>query len=109
MKVVHYKIRNKVTGLYSKGTSYNQWNAKGKTFDTWIGEAERRKLGNTFWSRRIRDMVFEMRPVFLWDRLYIGGGNARRINDLVLRQLGDDVVIVPNTAGITGGVRAWEL
>ena len=34
MKVIHYKIRNRVTGLYSKGTSYNQWNEKGKTFDT---------------------------------------------------------------------------
>ena len=34
MKVIHYKIRNKITGLYSKGTSYNQWEAKGKTFDT---------------------------------------------------------------------------
>jgi len=23
--------------------------------------------------------------------------------------MGDDVVVVPNTAGIVGGVRAWEL
>jgi polyphosphate glucokinase len=27
----------------------------------------------------------------------------------VVAALGDDVVIVPNTAGIVGGVRAWEL
>ena len=32
--MIHYKIQNRVTGLYSKGTSYNQWNEKGKTFDT---------------------------------------------------------------------------
>jgi len=30
----HYKIRHRVTGLYSKGTAYNQWSEKGKTFDT---------------------------------------------------------------------------
>lgn len=34
MRVIHYKVRHRTTGLYSKGTSYNQWDAKGKTFDT---------------------------------------------------------------------------
>jgi polyphosphate glucokinase len=27
----------------------------------------------------------------------------------VIHKLGDDVVIVPNEAGIIGGVRAWSL
>ena len=79
------------------------------TYDTWIGENERRRLGDSFWSRRVRAMVDELRPVFLWDRLYIGGGNARRIKDVVIHRLGNDVVIVPNEAGIIGGVRAWSL
>ena len=26
-----------------------------------------------------------------------------------LSRMGDDVVVVPNTAGIVGGVRAWQL
>jgi hypothetical protein len=34
MRVIHYKVRHRTTGLYSKGTGYNQWDAKGKTFDT---------------------------------------------------------------------------
>ncbi len=78
-------------------------------YDEWIGEHERRQLGDSFWSRRIRAMVDELRPVFLWDRLYLGGGNSRRIKDSVIHKLGDDVVIVPNEAGIIGGVRAWSL
>ena len=28
---------------------------------------------------------------------------------VVLADLGDDVVVVPNSAGIVGGVRAWSL
>ena len=52
-------------------------------------------------------MVESLRPVFFWDRLYIGGGNSRRIRNTHL--LGDDVVIVPNTAGVQGGVRAWTM
>ena len=82
---------------------------RGTTYDRWIGEHERKRLGNIFWSRRIRHMVEELRPVFAWDRLYIGGGNARLIRPQDLERMGDDVVIVPNTAGVAGGVRAWEL
>ena len=29
-----YKVRNKSTGLYSKGTGYNEWHKVGKTYDT---------------------------------------------------------------------------
>jgi len=82
---------------------------RATTYDTWIGEHERRRLGDAFWTRRVRTMVEELRPVFLWDRLYLGGGNSRRITATHIEQLGDDVVVVPNTAGIVGGVRAWTL
>ena len=54
-------------------------------------------------------VVEALRPVFLWDRLYIGGGNSRRIRPEQLERMGDDVVVVPNTAGIVGGVRAWSI
>ena len=79
------------------------------TYDEWIGESERRRIGTAFWSRRIRVMVENLRPVFLWDRLYIGGGNSRLLTGALQERLGDDVVIVPNSAGILGGVRAWSL
>jgi polyphosphate glucokinase len=82
---------------------------RSTSYDTWIGEHERRRLGDMFWSRRIQSMVDDLRPVFWWDRLYIGGGNSRRIRPEILQTLGDDVVIVSNTAGILGGVRAWEI
>ena len=82
---------------------------RNTTYDTWVGETELRRLGDLFWSRRIRLMVEDLRKVFHWDRLYIGGGNSRRIRTEVLQVLGDDVVIVSNTAGILGGVKAWSL
>ena len=81
----------------------------GTSYDTYIGETERARLGDALWSRRMRRVVDGLRPVFLWDRLYLGGGNARRLTPQVLARLGDDVVVVPNTAGIVGGVRAWNL
>ena len=81
----------------------------GVTYDAYLGEHERRRLGDGAWSRRVRRAVDGLRPVVLWDRLYLGGGNSRRIRPTVLEALGDDVVVVPNSAGIVGGVRAWSL
>lgn len=81
----------------------------GLSYDTYIGEPERRRLGDAFWSRRVRTVIEALRPVFWWDRLYIGGGNSRRIRPEQLERMGEDVVVVPNTAGIVGGVRAWSI
>jgi polyphosphate glucokinase len=82
---------------------------RSTTYDGWVGEHVRRQLGNAFWSRRVRTMVEELRPVFRWDRLYLGGGNARRLRPEHLDRMGDDVVVVPNSTALVGGVRAWSL
>ncbi len=81
----------------------------GTTYDAYVGQVERARLGDGLWSRRVRRVVDGLRPVFHWDRLYLGGGNARQVTPQVLERLGDDVVVVPNQAGIVGGVRAWSL
>ncbi|MBI9114067.1 ROK family protein [Sanguibacter suaedae] len=82
---------------------------RSTTYDEYVGEVERRRLGDGLWSRRIGRVVEGLRPVFLWDRLYLGGGNSRRVSQVVLDRLGDDVVVVPNSAALVGGVRAWDL
>ncbi len=81
----------------------------GLSYDTYIGEHERRRLGDALWSRRVAKVIDGLRPVFLWDRLYLGGGNSRHITPTVTSRLGDDVVIVPNSAALVGGARVWQL
>lgn len=78
---------------------------KGVIYDEWVGDRSRRRLGNWAWSKRVRRAVDGLRPMFLWDRLYLGGGNAKKLTV----ELGEDVTIVPNEAGISGGIRLWEL
>lgn len=82
---------------------------RGTTYDDWLGAHARRRLGDGVWSRRVREAIAGLRPVFRWDRLYLGGGNARRITPRALAAMGDDVVVVPDSAALAGGVRAWEL
>ena len=78
---------------------------KGFTYDTWMGKSQLKRLGPQRWSKRILATVDGLRPVFRWDHLYVGGGNAKKLTEF----LGDDVTIVPNVAGILGSVRVWDL
>jgi polyphosphate glucokinase len=82
---------------------------RSDTIDEYIGEHERRALGDSIWSRRVRKVIVALRPVVRWDRLYVGGGNSRMISPATLAKFEDDIVVVPNSAGIGGGVRAWDL
>ena len=80
----------------------------GLTYDDYVGEHERLRLGDGHWSRRVRRIIDGLRPVYLWDRLYVGGGNSKRITPLQLDRFSKDITIVANDAGIFGGVRVWE-
>ncbi|MFF5229095.1 ROK family protein [Dactylosporangium sp. NPDC000521] len=79
--------------------------SRGRTYDDFLGELERRRLGDRRWSRRVLRIVDGLRPVFRWDRLYLGGGNAERL----VVAMPDDVQLVANQAGVRGGSRAWAL
>jgi polyphosphate glucokinase len=78
---------------------------KRQTYDEQLGDIARREIGNRRWSKRVVDAVGIVQNVFWPDRLYLGGGNARH----VLLDLGPDVTIVANTAGLLGGVRIWDV
>jgi polyphosphate glucokinase len=82
---------------------------RGRIYDTYIGDASRKRMGDKAWSRRVRDVLIGLRPVFEWDRLYIGGGNGARLEQRDLLAVGGAILVVPNSAGIIGGVKAWDL
>jgi polyphosphate glucokinase len=77
----------------------------GQTYDEQLGNKARKTVGEKRWARRVRQAVDGLRPVVYFDQAYVGGGNAKHLP----ADLGPDVTIVPNTAGLLGGVRAWEM
>jgi len=77
----------------------------GKTYDEYIGNEAREKKGKKAWSRRVAKVIEILRVVVRFDHLYLGGGNAKKLDF----PLPPDVTIVPNTDGLTGGIRLWRM
>ncbi len=75
-----------------------------KTYDEYIGKIAREKKGRKAWNRRVARVIAILRELVHFDHLYIGGGNAADLDF----PLPPDVTIVPNTDGLTGGIRLWE-
>lgn len=77
---------------------------KGLTYDQYVGQAALTSVGPERWNRRLGKVIDSVSSLTNCDVLYIGGGNARKLNIDVPAH----VKVVSNTAGITGGVRLWE-
>lgn len=77
---------------------------KGKTYDEVIGERGRKKAGNKKWLDSVQQAIDNMRTMVNFDRLYVGGGNAKRLDF----KLPKGVSLVDNSAGILGGIKLWD-
>ena len=76
----------------------------GKTYDHYVGDAALRQIGRSHWNQRIRKVIGIMETLVRYDKLYIGGGNARFLEE----PMPEEVKVVSNEAGITGGLRLWD-
>jgi polyphosphate glucokinase len=77
---------------------------KGKTYDQYLGVAAYKRAGRKRWNKRLQYALDCITTLVGYDTLYIGGGDAKQV-DLNLPQ---NVKLVSNEAGITGGVRLWS-
>ena len=75
-----------------------------KTYDEYLGNAALKKIGKKKWNKRVARIVDTLRRLVNFDRLYIGGGNARHIGF----ELPPDVTIVSNNDGLKGGIALWR-
>ena len=78
---------------------------KGETYNEQVGERARKDIGDERWNKRVLRAIDILRALVFFDRCWIGGGNARRLDHA---KLADDVTVVDNTAGILGGIKLWD-
>jgi polyphosphate glucokinase len=76
----------------------------GKTYDEYLGDRARKRVGTRKWNRRLRRVLAILETVVNFDKLHLGGGNAARINF----PLGPRVRVVENKAGLLGGIALWR-
>jgi polyphosphate glucokinase len=77
---------------------------KGKSYEEELGMKALARLGRKKWNRMLLRAVDLLARTFNYDLLYVGGGNAAKI-DVALPA---NVRVVENVAGLLGGVKLWE-
>ncbi len=75
-----------------------------KTYEEELGKKALKKAGRKKWNQRLEKAIASLSALFNYDRLYIGGGNASKI-DL---ELPPRVKVVSNVEGLLGGVVLWR-
>ena len=77
---------------------------KGETYEEQLGRAALEKEGKKKWNNRLEKAIATLEHLFNYDTLYIGGGEAKKIDF----DLPDNAKIVPNVAGLLGGIALWN-
>jgi polyphosphate glucokinase len=77
----------------------------GHSIEVACGDNERQKVGKDAWRERVLDALDAFEAMVLPDHLYIGGGNAKKLDP---DTIGPNRTIVPNISGLLGGIALWE-
>jgi len=76
---------------------------KGKTYEDYVGDAGRSRLGSKKWRHAVHDVVDQLRVALEADYVVLGGGNARK-----LKKLPQGARLGSNEFAFTGGFRMWR-
>jgi len=77
---------------------------RGKTYEEQLGNAALKKAGKGRWNKRLRRALRTLERLFSYDRVYLGGGNAKKITGA----LPPKTKTVANITGLLGGIALWH-
>lgn len=83
--------------------AHHPWH-KNKTYEDYLGKRGLEKRGRKRWNKLVERAISQLEALFNFDHLYIGGGNAVRIDFALPKH----VTRVPNEDGLLGGVALWR-
>jgi len=75
-----------------------------KTYEDFLGKRGLKKYGAKRWNKLLTRAIDQTAATFNWDRLYLGGGNAKEIRFT----LSDTIKVISNQDGLLGGVALWK-
>ncbi|BAY86849.1 polyphosphate glucokinase [Calothrix parasitica NIES-267] len=77
---------------------------KGDTYEEQLGRSALKKIGDEKWNKRLKKAIDSLQSLFNYDYLYIGGGEAKKIDI----ELPSNVKVIPNIFGLLGGIALWR-
>lgn len=83
--------------------AHHPW-MKDKTYEDFLGKRGLKKYGSKRWNKLLAKAIEQTAATFNWDRLYLGGGNAKEIN----YKLTENIEVISNQDGLLGGVALWK-
>jgi polyphosphate glucokinase len=83
--------------------AHHPW-LKSKTYEEYFGRKGLKKLGRKRWNKQLEKAIAQLEFLFNYDHLYIGGGNATKIDF----ELPKGATRVPNEDGLLGGAALWR-
>jgi polyphosphate glucokinase len=83
--------------------AHHPWR-KDKTYEEYLGRKGLAKYGLKRWNKLVMKAIKQLEALFNYDQLYIGGGNALKIDSALPKH----VTRVPNEDGLLGGVALWR-
>lgn len=78
---------------------------EGESIEVACGDHNRHKIGTKAWRKLVMDALEAFEAMVLPDHTFIGGGNAKRLDQ---DAIGPNRTVVPNISGLLGGIRLWE-
>jgi polyphosphate glucokinase len=76
---------------------------RGRTYEDYVGDRGRRRLGAKKWRRTVADVVEQLSKALEADYVVLGGGNARK-----LKKLPKNARLGNNEFAFLGGYRVWR-
>lgn len=75
-----------------------------ESYEDRVSDRARKSIGNKKWRKRVVSILEKLDPIFNYRKLYLGGGNAARLDPA---EMPPNVAIVDNAAGMLGGLKLW--
>jgi polyphosphate glucokinase len=79
--------------------------AEGESIEVACGDHNRQKIGTKAWRKLVMSALDAFEAMVLPDHLFIGGGNAKKLDP---DAIGPNRTLVPNISGLLGGIKLWD-
>jgi len=84
--------------------AHHPWH-KDRTYEDYLGREGFHHLGVKRWNKKLAKAIHQIEALFNYDHLFIGGGNADKIDFSLPRH----VTRIPNEDGLLGAAALWRL